>query len=231
MQYAATIDLKEKASDQVYLMRFKLKEPATMEFKPGQFVSLDVGNFQRRSYSIGSDPNEKTYIDLYNDVAPMGPGSKFFLEKNVGDEVKFLGPLGQFIYREGSSLPVVFAATNTGVVPFYSMIFHALKYEKTTRPMKLYFGCRYEKDLFLIDQLRELENLYPNFELFITLSRPDENWKGNAGRITEYLKNDIKQGDQVETYICGGQGMISEVNEIFLSKGVSPDHIYFEKFY
>jgi NAD(P)H-flavin reductase len=231
MNKKAKVESIEKVSAKVIKIRFKLTEPTSIEFKPGQFVSMKVDTMIRRSYSIASAPFNTEFIDLYNDVMPGGPGSKYWLKLKVGDEAEFLGPLGIFKYVEGSNKPVIFIATNTGIAPFYSMIVHALESERSTRPIYLYFGVRYEEDIFMNEEFEELAKKFENFKYKLSLTRPEENWTGLKGRVTELIEKDFDSLKGYEAYICGGQAMIASTEELLLTKGMDIESIYYEKFY
>jgi NAD(P)H-flavin reductase len=230
MKNTAKIELLKKITPKVYLMRLKMTEPNTLDYDPGQFVSLDVGGSIRRSYSIAYNSPDKSTIDLYNDIEPGGPGSQFFVNAKVGQAVSFLGPLGMFTYQSGYDISALFIATGTGNVPIYNMILHALKTEKTTRSITLIQGFRFEEDIFLDDEFKKLDEQYRNFRYMLSLTRPESTWNGLTGRVTEILEKEYK-GENVHTYICGGQSMISSVVEFFSEKGLSSDNIFYEKFY
>ncbi len=231
MNKKAKVESIEKVSAKVLKIRFRMTEPTSIDFKPGQFLSMKVDTMIRRSYSIGSAPFNQEFVDLYNDVTPGGPGSKCWLKLKEGDEAEFLGPLGIFKYNEGSNKPVIFIATNTGIAPFYSMILHALESERTTRPVYLYFGVRYEEDIFLNKEFEELVEKFKNFKYKLALTRPDEKWEGLKGRVTELIEQDFDDLKGYEAYICGGQAMISSAEELLLKKGMDVESIYYEKFY
>lgn len=232
--YKAIVESNEKISLKIYKTVVKVLEPAGFTFKAGQFASTRVKDQLRRSYSIGSKPGQISsdglpQLDLYVDVGPMGPGSLFFMNAKTGTTFDFIGPLGSFTYREGET-PVLFIATATGIAPLYSIICDELA-KGNKRNFILYFGCRYKDDLFLVSELEELAKAHENFKFLITLSKPDEGWTGLRGRVTDHITNDIMMGDKYDAYVCGGQAMISDINEILLSKGISSENIFFEKFF
>lgn len=230
MKHTASIELTKKITPKVYLMRLKMASGELLDYQPGQFINLGVGENIRRSYSIASNPSDKSIIDLYNDVEPGGPGSQFFINAKVGQEVNFLGPLGMFTYKGDSDLPAYFISTGTGFAPIYCMLLQALEVEKTTREITLIQGFRYKEDIFLEEELKELDNKYPNFKYFLSVTRPDGNWTGITGRVTEVIEKEYK-GGQIHAYVCGSQKVISAVEEQLVQKGVEHENIFYEKFY
>jgi NAD(P)H-flavin reductase len=215
---------KELIAKDTFRLRVKC---SGFDFQPGQFVSIEISKGLRRSYSISSIPN-KEYFELIADTIHGGPGSEFFKKAKVGDKINFMGPLGRLIYVEESS-PVYFFATGTGAVPFLSMIGYALENLKTKREISFYLGFRYEEQIFAADYLKNLEKKYPNFKLTLTLTRPDESWKGKSGRITEYFK-EIKNAGDSSAYLCGSRDMVTDVNQKLLDIGFQKERVHFEKY-
>lgn len=224
----AKLTEKVTIAKDTFLLRIPFQE--TMEFQAGQFVNILVAPNIRRSYSIATPPSIMNSVDLIGDSVVGGPGSKFFESIQVGDEIEMLGPLGQFVYKEAQK-PVYFFATGTGVVPFISMITHALETLGTKRQIKLFVGFRVRETVFYNEYFEKLQANYPNFEYVVTVSQPDESWTGRKGRITNYYEYVVKQNPDIEAYICGSTKMIEDVALRLGNLGVNPNEIYYEKYY
>jgi ferredoxin-NADP reductase len=228
MQLRFTAKLIEKVQLNSTLYKLALEAPEEgIEFEPGQFMSIAVEGFARRSYSMANPPSDKKILVTYVDTTPQGPGSRFCEQVEVGADVDLLAPLGRFYYIPGTR-PVYFFATGTGIVPFLSMIKHELAEIKSGRDIYLFFGVKEESSLIELETLKEFEQKYPNFHLHIYVSRSSE-WQGNKGRITHGIA-DIQDQD-MDAYICGGREMIEEVEQLLLDKGVPKEQIYYERFY
>jgi len=228
--YKTKIAFTAVVAEAVHKLNIPLNEGETIEFQAGQFVNVLVAPGVRRSYSIASPPSYNTGIDLIADSVIGGPGSQFFLNAKVGDEVEFLGPLGNFVYKEEEK-PAYFFATGTGVVPFISMITYALETLNTKRKIKLFLGFRHEHNIFYQDHFENLANRYPNFELVLSLSQAPEGWAGNQGRITEHYLKDVEQNKDFAGYICGSRTMIDEVVLNLTNLEVAKENIYYEQYY
>lgn len=228
--YKTKIAFTAVIAQQVHKLNIPLQTGETIDFQAGQFVNVLVAPGVRRSYSIASPPSYNTGIDLIADSVIGGPGSQFFLNAKVGDEVEFLGALGNFVYKEEEK-PAYFFATGTGVVPFISMITYALETLNTGRTIKLFLGFRHEHNIFYRDHFENLASRYPNFELVLSLSQPSENWTGNHGRITEYYLKEVEQNKDFAGYICGSRTMIDEVVLNLSNLGVAKENIYYEQYY
>ena len=71
------------------------------------------------------------------------------------------------------------------------------------RKATYFFGARTTRDLFLVEEMRELEKKLPRFRFVPALSAPTEedNWEGETGLITEVLERHLKDGNNVEA-VC-----------------------------
>lgn len=228
--YKTKIAFTAVIAEQVHKINIPLNEGELIDFQAGQFVNVLVAPGVRRSYSIASPPSYNTGIDLIADSVIGGPGSLFFLNAKEGDDVEFIGPLGNFVYKEEEK-PAYFFSTGTGVVPFISMITYALETLNTQRAIKLFLGFRHEQNIFYQDHFERLADRYPNFELVLSLSQPSENWSGNRGRITEHYMKEVEQNKDFIGYICGSRGMIDEVVLNLTNQGVAKENINYEQYY
>ena len=95
-----------------------------------------------------------------------------------------------------------------------------------------FFGARAVRDLFLVDEMKELEKKLPNFKFIPALSEPvpEDNWKGETGLITDVLDRHITSGENTEAYLCGSPGMIDASVAILTKNGIPEDKIYYDKF-
>lgn len=212
------------------LLRVRFTVPDTIEFEAGQFMSVAVEGYIRRSYSIANSPTEYGYLETIVDASPGGPGSKYFLDLKVGDKADVLAPLGRFVYQE-SHLPVFFFATGTGVVPFLSMIKHELEKVNSHRSITLFYGVRNHKRIVIEDLLESWAKVNTNFNYHLYISKPEQAVIDgqSSGRFTKVLPEIDFTG--AEVYICGSGDMITEVEQSVLVQGGEKDKLYYERFY
>jgi NAD(P)H-flavin reductase len=227
----AVIKNLEYLTKKILYLRLEMKDPIELEFKSGQYINIAVAPNIRRSYSIGSPSYEKGHIELYIDVSPDGPGSKYFKSLKLNDEVEFLGPIGTFTLPTELSKDLYFIATGTGIAPFRSMCMDLLKVNFQGK-IHLIFGLRYIEDIFLLDNFTELKKEHDNFNFEIILSKPEnESWRGRVGHVQDCLDFTKIDLNNSKFFICGGQKMIFDVANLLKANSVLPENIYFEKFY
>lgn len=233
--YLTTCTQNKKLCHDVWEVKLRMPEGQTFSFRAGQFVLFDVpliGNphdIQPRAYSIGSPPRENTELTFVLRYKERGRASLWVDEVlKAGDTVRIQGPLGAFVLNRETPKDYVFVGTGTGVAPFRSHLMDALEDRKDTRPMHLFFGVRHEEDLFWIEEFRRLEQQFPNFKAYVSLSRPTESWKGLRGRVTDILPTVITDFSRVNAYVCGNPDMVKTVKEWLLAKGVPKADIHQE---
>lgn len=230
--YKTTLGAKDKVSSKVYRAVFAIPEGQEAAFHSGQTVMMHVAADQNRAMSIASAPQDTKHIVLYHDVSPMGVGSKWMIDRSIGDTCELMLPLGRFIFHEENARPVVFLATGTGIAPFYSMI-QDLIARGDTRSIALYFGVRHADEVFLRDELESLKNAHPNFVYTISVSQPpsDGSWTGKTGRITAHIFDELGDIASRDYYLCGGKAIVEDVRQQLIDHAVPSEQIFTELYY
>jgi NAD(P)H-flavin reductase len=229
-QCVALIESKVHLTKNVYLLNLRMQTPSSIAFLPGQTISLHVGEKLNRSLSISNVPSDNTHILLCHDVSPMGPASQWTLASKVGDEAKFMAPLGIFILDTTSQRKKVLVATGTGIAPFRSMLQEYLS-QGGSDDITLYWGLRYEDDVYWVEEFEELAQNYPNFRFVLILSRAGEKWAGKRGHVTEHVLADEANLPGSEFYLCGNKEMVREMDEKLAHAGVAREQIYKELYF
>jgi glycine betaine catabolism B len=217
----------------------KIPELEVFDFKPGQFVTLDLPihektNKRWRSYSIASWPDGTNVFELVIVLLEGGSGSHYMFENvNEGSELSLRGPQGVFVLPETIEQDLYFICTGTGIAPFRSMTHHLKNHKIPHRDIYLIFGTRTKNDLLYLDELRRLEKELPSFHFIPTLSR--EEWDGCCGYVHAVYENLIHEKMINETelppakfYLCGWKNMIVEAKERILKLGYDKKSIHLE---
>jgi len=211
----------------------RLLEPGQIAFKAGQFISFEVVHPRlnqpvTRPYSIASPPSQREQVTLLLNLVPNGPGSTYLFSLREGDETQFKGVTGSFYLRDEDERDFLFVATGTGIAPIRSMLYDLLD-KNFPRSITLFWGLRSQKDLYYQDELATLAKRFANFTAVATLSRPENGWHGEVGRVTTLVEDRIASVKNLAVYLCGSSGMLKDVSEIVNKKGLCP--IRREKWY
>jgi Na+-transporting NADH:ubiquinone oxidoreductase subunit F len=219
------------------LFRFALVEPGNIDYTPGQYMQLLTPIYEKtdeevyRAYSIASDPNEKSVIDLIIRRVPDGICTTYCFEYlKVGDEVLLNGPYGDFRLSDNDS-PMIFIAGGSGMAPFRSLLYH-MKNTSNQRPATYFFGGNLVKDLYLTDLMHQFEEELPNFKFVPVVAGSEENnnWSGETGLVTEAVARNLNDISKHEAYLCGSAGMIDASIKVLKDLGVSEENIFYDKF-
>lgn len=209
---------------------FESHEPDFI-FKTGQFTALKVGDNIFRSYSVASTPHRLPTWEMFVDITPGGPGTTYIRNLNPGDVIETTKPVGIFTLASNAK-NYILGATGCGLASIKPMIEELLSKNSDTN-VELFWGLRFEKDIVLEDSLKTLQEKYPNFRYRISLSKPEINWSGKTGYITQHIAEVIENelAGETEVYLCGNTGLIADTKEVLQKINFPTDKIYFEKYY
>ena len=232
--FTARLEEKTVHNDRFIQLAFELVEPHRFPFFAGQYVSIQVSEQgERRAYSICSSPGIDHGFELLIDTRPAGLGSTYLASLQFGDEIKGIGPIGQFTIAESNSIPesqIVLIATGSGIAPFRSMILDLLQEKKDQRPLSLYWGMRYAHEFFWLQDFEILVDAFQNFNFYPILSQPSPEWTLSTGHVTD-LPTAHNFPPQTGFYLCGSQQMVKDNIAVLFAKGVDSQFIHHEKFY
>lgn len=175
----------------------KVLSPAiASSIKPGQFCNVKVSesNFPllRRPFSICDVENDSIFFlfDLH------GEGTKILSQKNEGEQLDILGPLGKGFNLEGNFETAVIVAGGLGSAPFPYLI-KKLDPEKN---VKCLVGAR-SSDLVVTYQLKNVS------------IATDDGSKGFKGNVVELLKSEIHSLKNIRIFACGPNVMLKALQE------------------
>jgi ferredoxin-NADP reductase len=229
--------------------RFWIQVPEleSFDFKPGQFVTLDLPihekpNKRWRSYSIASWPDGSNVFELLIVLLEGGAGTTWlFNEVREGHELTFRGPQGVFTLPDPIDRDIFFICTGTGIAPFRSMCHHLKIHQIPHQQLYLLYGCRKFGDTLYEQEMRELEKELPSFKYIPTYSREEPGGSHCTGYVhtiyEEICSNNRfpateNMGDLAVKpawfYLCGWKNMIDEAKQRIQSLGYDRKSIHQE---
>lgn len=219
---------KEILCDDIYELFYECDHPEQM--LPWQFITLRIPEVRARSYSI-CELKDSYHFSLIVKKWTKKQGGRWgsfaLCEANIWQTYTYFGPLGHFVLSDCIKNRL-FIGTGTGLVPLYNQIISWLqRWEKEN--YTLFFGTRYKKDIFYEEKLSKLSHIYTQFQYSISLSR-ENSVTHKQWYVTALLdENTIIKYD--EFYICWDPKMIASVQELLQKQGISPESIFFEKYF
>jgi len=227
---------KKELAPKIYEIVFESEKP--LHFKAWQFITFLLEKIWGRAYSILKQKDKKiTLIIKKWELDNWWKGwSKYICEKDIWDILKWVWPAWHFLLRENNKNKL-FIWTWTGFVPLFNMITAAIK-EKLDCKIFFTFWVRTRKDLFYLEELKNLKNQNPNFDFAIYISREKDILDFELEHIdtriyswytTNYLTPyNIK--DCEEIYICWAPAMIESTQKKLKKIWFDKEKIYFEKY-
>ncbi len=222
----------------------QIPELDTFDFKPGQFVTLDLPihekpNKRWRSYSIASWPDGTNVFELIIVLLEGGLGTNYlFNEIGVGSELTVRGPQGVFVLPEIIDRDLFFVCTGTGIAPFRSMTNHIVNNQVPHKNIFLIFGCRLLCDGLYAHEMQALESKVSSFRYIPTYSRETSSDNGiRRGYVHAAYEEICRQNQSASEgnapvpaffYLCGWKNMIDEAKQRILSLGYDRKAIHLE---
>jgi propane monooxygenase reductase subunit len=229
-----TVEVLEPLTHDIYRLVLDATE---LKFRPGQYVDVTIpgssgGEGDTRSFSMANLPASgklEFMIKAYPDGRFSSLLSGGAIE--VGHTLTVTGPYGVFTLRRTSDRPLLFVGGGAGMAPILSLL-RALAEEAPGRQAVFYYGARTPRDLFYLDELRELEQRLENFRFVPALSEcgEDEGWEGERGLITDVVVGREDDLAGMDAYLCGPPPMVDAAIAMLDAQGVPEDRVFYDKF-
>ncbi len=236
-QFSAKVARIRDLTHDIKELTLQLVEPSEIDFNAGKFVQLQTPVYELtnepvyRAYSISSSPSVTGQVEVEVRRVPNGICTTYVHDYlKEGEEMIFNGPYGDFYLRD-TDRDVVCIAGGSGMAPIKSILLDMVE-KGIDRKVRYFFGAVTKRDLFLVDEMKELENKLPDFQFIPALSAPlpEDDWDGQTGLITEVLDRHLESGENLEAYLCGSPGMIDACIKVLTNNGVPDELIYYDKF-
>jgi NAD(P)H-flavin reductase/ferredoxin len=230
-QYHARVVHMEHLADDVMRLRLELPGAGRLAFEAGQYIDIVLENGERRAFSFANTPQNNALIELHVRLVPGGRFTTHVFDgMQVGDTITFEGPRGQFTLRDGTD-PILFIAGATGFAPIKSIVEDAFA-RGVTRPMRLYWGVRSSKDLYMLALCEAWQRDHSNFSVVPVVSEPVEGdgWEGRTGLVHEAMLEDFADLSGHEVYLCGSVRMVETAVPAFLAQGLAEGACFSDAF-
>lgn len=198
----------------------RMEDPPRLDFDPGQWISVPFGPKTVRAYTIASTPRDGSVITLCADVAPGGIGSQWFGALAPGDDVRFKGPLGGFVFDRADPRRPLFVAEEIGIVPIRSILLdlHETGFD---RAATLVYWVRDASWLVYDEDFRALARRASAFSY-----RPVV-----GATLADAVADAAPVIDGLVAYVAGGAATITTTRSVLMARGLDRKSVKWEKFY
>ncbi|MBI2689668.1 MAG: FAD-dependent oxidoreductase [Acidobacteria bacterium] len=214
------------------IRHFTFEVPERLDFQPGQFASLNAmvgGKEITRAYSLAAASKGDNRFEICLNLVEDGVFSPHLFALKVGENVLLKGIYGAFLWRQ-PPMDTILVATGTGIVPFRAMLQDHYCRGSEKRDITLIYGTRHAENLLWAEEFRALEANHAGFRFVPTVTRPDQDWKGEAGRVQPILLGLLGDRKDVQVYACGLKEMVDSVRALCKERGLERRQIIFEKY-
>ncbi len=219
--------------------------PVLFQYKPGQFVTLELniqGEPVSRSYSISSSPARPHVLEITVKRVPAAPDSSNLpagLVSNwlhdtlkVGTLLRLNGAMGKFVCLPKPDQKLLFISAGSGITPVMSMSRWIA--DIAIDCDVVFFHCtRTPQDVIFRQELELMATRLPKFRLALSTTRQEPGllWYGWTGRLEEFMLKAIAPDFQERTvYVCGPDNFMKGVKTMLEALGFPMENYYQESF-
>jgi len=192
-------------------------------FAPGQFNMIHLPGVGEVAISICSDPDEPRVMG--HTIRYAGSVTRAISRLKVGDIVGLRGPYGNpwpMQLAQGKDLMIV--SGGIGLAPLRPVILQVLHHRDSFGRVIILYGGRTPQDLLYTDEFEHWQD--GRIELFVSVDRADENWKGQVGVIPMAFYRIRLDHRNTLVYSCGPEIMMRFVIYEAMARRIPKDAIY-----
>jgi CDP-4-dehydro-6-deoxyglucose reductase len=178
---------------------------------------------------MGNAPHDDEFMQLHVRHVPGGAFTDHvFRTMKERDILRLEGPFGTFFLREESAKPIVLVASGTGFAPIKALIEAAFR-KGVARPMRLYWGARRPKDLYLnaLAERWAAEHASFGYVAVVSDALPEDGWRGRTGFVHRAVMEDLSDLSGHQVYACGVPIMVDSARRDFIQKCRLPENEFF----
>lgn len=226
-----TLIEKQAVADNIYRIRLSLSDD--FSYEPGQYINIKSPVEAIRSYSLASVKSED-YLELHIKHIPDGKVSTWLCKDLKKDDcLSINGPIGNCFYvpptDTSPAKPILLAGTGTGLAPLYGILRTALLTNHDA-PVHLFHGSLTPDGLYLVDELLQLAQEYPQFSYTPCVLKNGQAGLHQNGAIQDLIKASYPKLSGWQIYLCGDPAIIKILRmQCFLS-GAGMEDIFSDPF-
>lgn len=211
---------------------FRFERSEGFSYKPGQFLFIVIkigGKEKQKHFTLSSSPTETGFIEFTKKLT-RHEFSNALDDLEEGDWARIKAPFGNFTF-EGEYSKIAMLSGGIGITPLRSMCKFCTDKGLDTSIILLY-GNQTERDIVFRDQFEEMQKQNKNLKVVHTLSKPNEQWEGYTGYVSEdMIKKEVPDFKERTFYTCGPPKMVEAMEHLLDSLDVPKSQVKKENFY
>jgi NAD(P)H-flavin reductase len=209
---------RPETADTVTLRLEPVSEPLG-DFAPGQFAMVHC--FGRGEIPVSVSSVQATG-GLAHTIRAVGAVSEGLCEAQAGDVLGVRGPYGiGWELERAHGRDVVVVAGGIGLAPLRPLILRALAEPTRYGRVNVLIGARTPGDLIAPKEVERWPTSYTG----VTVDRPDDEWRGDVGLVTQLLDRAGFAAADAWAFVCGPEPMIRATARDLAHRGMAPERI------
>jgi len=192
---------------------------------PGQCAMISIPGVSEAMFSITSSPTNTEYMEF--SIKKCGCLTDWLHSMEVGQQVTVRGPYGNGfpVEQDLKGKNLVFIAGGIGLAPLRSVINYVRAKRENYGKVTVVYGSRSKDDLVDFDEIRNEWANEKDFDVHLTIDRPQDGWDGHVGFVPAYVKElNLNKGDTV--LLCGPPIMIKFTLQALIELGFDKTQVY-----
>lgn len=195
------------------------------EHLPGQCAMLSIPGVGEAMFSITSSPTNTEFMEF--SIKKCGCVTSFLHAMEEGQQITVRGPYGNGfpVKNEFKGKNMLFIAGGIGLAPLRSVINYIRDNRADYGTVDIVYGSRSMDDLVDFREIQEEWKNEPDFNVYLTIDRPQDGWDGHVGFVPAYVKEVNIPTDRTAV-LCGPPIMIKFTLQALLELGFNKEQVY-----
>ena len=193
--------------------------------KPGQCAMVSIPGVGEAMFSITSSPTNKEFLEF--SIKKCGCLTTWLHAMEVGQEVTVRGPYGNPfpVETEFKGKDMLFIAGGIGLAPLRSVINYIRDNRANYGKVDIVYGSRSMDDLVDFNEIKTEWVNEPDFNVHLTIDRPQPEWDGHVGFVPSYVE-ELGFDTNKTAVLCGPPIMIKFTLASLIKLGFDKTQVY-----
>ncbi len=193
--------------------------------KPGQCAMVSIPGVGEAMFSITSSPTNKEFLEF--SIKKCGCLTTWLHAMEVGQEVTVRGPYGNPfpVETEFKGKDMLFIAGGIGLAPLRSVINYIRDNRADYGKVDIVYGSRSMDDLVDFNEIKTEWINEPDFNVHLTIDRPQPEWDGHVGFVPSYVE-ELGFDTNKTAVLCGPPIMIKFTLASLIKLGFDKTQVY-----
>ena len=209
------------------LFQLKIMDPTEAKifsFLPGQFVMVELPGFGEIPISISGSTSRRGTLSLC--VRRVGRVTDMLHNIKKGAHVGIRGPFGtHFPMKQMVGNNILLIAGGLGIAPLRAPIYWINEHRGDYENVHIMYGVKEPRQILFDFQFDLWKKVY-NYDINVIVEKPDAEWKGHVGLITELFKDYRLDVKNTYAIVCGPPVMFKFVCDYLKDQGLPMNHMF-----